>query len=298
MCHPHAPSPIKIAFAARLTMAAHGSKPSFMKTTSSIGFSFVLLALISASSPLAFAAPPSGTLTTVVHPVWDVSGTYPVSVTVDNDIHVSFDIAVQHNARGRLSGGGTTTVNIDGDTVQGTYTVSGRVSSRHNGVDSSASSVTRAIVGVRVSGSGVIGGVTRRFSLVVTYRLQIDPATLTAFGTGKGYASATGLGVGRIDEDATIALPPGMNGDGQLQADVVLTGNRFSGAATVQLSNGRTVELNVTGTYSPRTDKTVLRLTGTGGSQGSKLRWNGVGENMLSGILVGKILGQSTRIPE
>jgi hypothetical protein len=221
-----------------------------------------------------------------------------VSVTVDDDIPVSFNITLQQDARGKLTGSGTTSVNIDGDIVQGNYTVAGRVSSTHNGVDSSVSSVTRAIVTIRVSGSGFVAGATRRVSLVVTYRLQIDPATLTAFGTGRGSASATGLGTGRIDEEASVALPPGMNGNGQLEANVLLTGNKFSGTASVELSNGRTVEFNVTGTYSPRTDKTVLRLTGTGPSAGSNLRWDGVGDHLQSGVLAGKILGQSTRIPE
>ena len=281
-----------------LTIGAYGSKPSFMKTTLRVGFSTLFVILIFASSHGAFAAPPSGTLTTLVLPVLDVSGDYPVSVTVGDDTDVSFDITVQQDARGKLSGGGTTTVNIDGDLVQGAYTVTGRISSTHNGVDSSVSSVTRAIVTVRVSGSGFVAGATRRFSLLVTYKLQVDPATLTAFGSGKGYASATGLGTGRIDEEASVALPPGMNGNGQLQADVLLTGNRFSGTATVTLSNGRTVDFNVTGTYAPRTDKTKLKLTGTGASAGSNLRWDGVGEHLQSGVLAGKILGQSTRIPE
>jgi hypothetical protein len=275
-----------------------GFKTVSMKPSPRVSLSIVLLSLTFGLGPSTLAAPPSGTIISRCSPVWDVSGEYPVSVTVGDEMNVSFGIAVQQDARGKLSGGGTTTVDIDGEMVQGDYTVAGKVSSTHDGVDSSVSSVTRAIVTVRVSGSGVIGGVTRRFSMLVTYKLQIDPATLTAFGTGKGHASATGLGTGRINEAASVALPPGMNGVGDLEADLVLTGNKFSGTATLTLSNGRTVEFNVAGSYAPKTDKTKLKMTGTGASKGTNFRWTGEGEQMASGVLAGKILGQSTRIPE
>ena len=235
------------------------------------------------------AAPPSGIYTYQFDvdsiALWDVSGDYHLSPDINDDIPVNFDISVLQDSKGKLYGTGPTTVDIDGETVQGNYTVKGKVLV--------TAGVSRATATVKVSGSGMIQGLVRSYSLSETFNLEIDSAGLTAVGTGNGSAKAKGLGSGRISEDINALLPEGVDGSWQLDLGVQTTVKKLSGTSTITLSNGRTLNFATGGSYSPTTDFSKVKLNGTGTSAGSKLNLLGLGDGMGLYQVTGKVLGQT-----
>src|SRR6266481_218766 len=122
----------------------------------------------------AVASPPSGTYTYQFDvtnvPLWDVSGTYHLSPDINGDVPVNFDITVLQDNKGKLYGSGPVTVDIDTQIVPGNYTVKGKIFS--------SAGVTRATATVKVTGTGVISGVNRPYSLTETYNLEVDSANL------------------------------------------------------------------------------------------------------------------------
>src|SRR5712675_2521148 len=93
--------------------------------------SFLSFALLAGFSSTALAAPPSGIYTyqfdTSNFALWDVSGTYHLSPEISGDIPVEFDVTVVQDSKGKLYGAGQTSVDIDGETVVGTYVLKGKV---------------------------------------------------------------------------------------------------------------------------------------------------------------------------
>ena len=241
------------------------------------------------SAHQAFAAPPSGNYTysfdTQSVPLWDVSGSYHISPSINGDVPVDFDISVLQDIKGKLYGSGPTTVDIDGQIVQGNYTVKGKIST--------SAGVTRASVAVKVTGTGVITGASRAYTLTENFALEIDSAGLAVIGTGNGSAKAQGLGSGKITEDISDSLPEGMDGGWQLDLGIQTTLKKLSGNSSATLSNGRSLAFVTGGSYAPTTDLFKAKLTGSGTSAGSKLNMVGTGEGMGLHQITGKLLGQT-----
>ncbi len=239
----------------------------------------------------AVAAPPSGNYTYSFNvqnvPLWDVSGPYHLSPSINGDVPVDFDISVLQDNKGKLYGSGPTTVDIDGENVQGNYTVKGKIFT--------SAGVTRATATVKVTGTGVIRGASRAYSLSESFNLEIDSAGLAVIGTGKGSANAKGIGGGKIAEDINDSLPEGMDGAWELELGVQTNVKKLSGNSSVNLSNGRSLDFVTSGSYSPTTDFSKVKLTGSGTSAGAKINLVGSGEGMALHQITGKLFGQTIK---
>ena len=237
----------------------------------------------------AVAGPPSGTYTYSFDvqsvPLWDVSGPYHLSPLINDDISVDFDISVLQDNKGKLYGSGPTTVDIDGEIAQGNYTVKGKILN--------SGGVTKATVTINVIGTGVIRGASRPYSLTESFALEIDTTGRAVIGTGNGSAKAKGLGAGKITEDINESLPEGMNGGWKLDLGVQTVMKKLSGNSSVNLSNGRSLDFVMGGSYSPPTDSSKVKLTGSGTGAGAKLSLVGSGEGMGLHQITGKLLGQT-----
>jgi len=251
--------------------------------------SAVLVIILGISLQHAVAGPPSGTYTYTFDvqsiPLWDVSGTYHISPSINGDVPVDFDISVLQDNKGKLYGSGPTSVDIGGQIVPGNYIVKGKIFS--------SAGVTRATATVKVTGIGLISGLIRPYSLSESFTLEIDSSGLAVIGTGKGSAKATGLGTAKISEDINDSLPEGMDGGWRLELGVQTTVKKLSGNSSVNLSNGRSLDFVTGGSYSPTTDSSKVKLTGSGTSAGAKLNLLGSGEGMGLHQITGKLLGQT-----
>jgi len=243
------------------------------------------------SAHQAFAAPPSGNYTysfdTQSVPLWDVSGSYHISPSINGDVPVDFDISVLQDNTGKLYGSGPTSVDIGGQIVPGNYIVKGKIFS--------SAGVTRATATVKVTGTGLISGLIRPYSLSESFILEIDSSGLAVIGTGKGSATAKGIGTGKIAEDINDSLPEGMDGGWQLDLGVQTNVKKLSGNSSVSLSNGRSFDFVTSGSYSPTTDFSKVKLTGSGTSASAKLSLVASGEGMGLDQITGKLLGQTIK---
>ncbi|MBI3853805.1 MAG: hypothetical protein HY298_26570 [Verrucomicrobia bacterium] len=242
------------------------------------------------------AAGPSGMYsypTFTTPKLWDIAGPYHVRQDIDTggsgSIDLEFDINIAQDAKGKLSGTGSTTVTIGTDMVTGTYTVKGSVKTL-NGVG-----VVSATVSVR--GTGTIEGAPRSYSASIKYALVIDASTKMLVGHAKGKASASGLGSAPIDEDIAFPVPAGMDGSWTLALDIMPTGTKLDGTASITLSNGRMLPFDLNGSYSGTTDMSKIKLKGTvngaDDATGSKLGLLTGGSAAVLDAVAGKVLGQS-----
>jgi hypothetical protein len=220
-------------------------------------------------------------------PLWDLSGTYQLSPTVAGDVSVDFAVTVTQDATGKVVGSGTTPVLIDGESVSGNYTVSGKVTT--------SGTLVLLTATVKLSGSGMLHGEQRPYSLTASYKLAVDPSTRQVTGSGKGSAKAKGLGGGPVIELVDAQLPQGMTGAWQLGADLTATGKKLAGTGVVTLSNNRALNVTAKGSYAPANGKSSISLAGSGTSKGSSLTVAGTGDNLQLISAKGKVLGQTVK---
>jgi hypothetical protein len=216
--------------------------------------------------------------------VWDISGNYELSPTVGDEVSVRFPITIVEDSQGKLTGAGNVTVSIDGDNVPGTYVLKGTIT-RSGGV-------TKVNASVKLSGKGVLQGQQSTYSLSAAYKLDIDPASRTITGTARGSAKASGLGSGPISENFTDPLPTGMDGGWSLDMNLVPNGTKLGGTSSIHLNNGRSLDLGVKGSYSPKNHKSTITLNGINTAKGTTLTVVGNDDALTTMTVKGKILGQ------
>jgi hypothetical protein len=87
-----------------------------------------------------------------------------------------------------------------------------------------------------------------------------------------------------------VAIPGGSDGTWMLQMNVVPL-SKLGGSALVILSNGRTLQFNLTGSYSAARDTSKIKMAGINDSRGNSLSVVLGPESRLRG----KVFGQSVR---
>ncbi len=214
------------------------------------------------------AAPPNGVVTfqfsTNDTAVYDLTGSFQFDDTMigahQSELGLSYGINVTQDARGFLTGSGLTAVAVGNDFVAAEYTARGKISTSHG--------LRHVSLTVRLKGQDVIGGVFTPFSISVTYSLDIAPESGTMEGTARGSGKFGRLGSTRIHSDISVPLPGGTDGSWTLQMNIV-SFSRLGGTASVILSNGRTLILNLSGSYSSSQDRSTVHLSGFGDSRGN-----------------------------
>jgi hypothetical protein len=186
---------------------------------------------------------------------------------------------------GRLVGSGTGMVFAGDSVVAGDYRVSGRIYR--------SSGVTRAVFSVKVKGEDLVAGVLTSFSISANYDLVVSPAGMN--GSVSGKAKFDQLGKADIRSYASVPLPGGVDGRWFLQMDV-LPVVKLGGSGHLFLSNGRPLETKLTGTYSPASDHSQVRLTGVDSSKGTSLLLSFTTEDSADDVgISGTILGQKVQ---
>ncbi len=220
-------------------------------------------------------------------PIYDLTGSLQFDETLigagQSELGLSYGINVIQDARGRITGSGITAVAVGNDFVAAEYTVRGRISASHG--------VTRVTLQVRLKGEDAFGGVSTPFSINIAYVLTINPDSGTMDGTARGSARFGRLGSARIRSGISVPLPAGADGLWTLQMNVVPF-SRLAGTASIVLSNGRTLALNLNGHYSSSLDRSTIRMSGFGDSRGNSVTVIFDSELLL---LRGTILGQTVR---
>jgi hypothetical protein len=220
-------------------------------------------------------------------PVWDIAGTY------DEEVEgLSTTYTITSDAGGKFTAVGSAVQDDAESHVEATFTFTGAMKS--------AGPLTRVTANWKMNGTVEVDGIVGTFTATIKQNLEIDPIDLQMIGTASGKIKITVPGEGseslKLDPDtATIDLPDGMNGGWALSLDIANLENKHSGTGTVQLSNGDTYPLGLTGTYSAKTDLSKLTLKGTGlnAALSLKLATSSAAGQMTIQTLKGKLLGQS-----
>jgi hypothetical protein len=90
-------------------------------------------------------------------------------------------------------------------------------------------------------------------------------------------------------------LPAEMDGHWTLKLQIVPTGNRLSGLATITADRGRVFNLKLTGLYSSKTGQSKMVLTGSGPDKGASLQLVSMGPDMELRSMRGRVGGQLIR---
>jgi hypothetical protein len=253
---------------------------------------WLVLPLLILSASFAFAqatngTPPSGTLTfsfdTDSPPVFDLSGSYTLDQVTEEGIDLNFGIDVTQSVSGMITGSGQTIVNYSSSApVAANYKVKGKISG-------GGAHPTRVTLSVHLTGHDTVLGQDSTFNITLQYDLTIDPAALTLTGTSKGHANFSHLGSNRIK---TTVTPIGLaSGTWSLQMTLGPFGNKLKGTGVITLADSRTLQMRLTGTYSPESDLSKVKLTGFGDSRGTTVKIEFTSAGLVG--LNGKILNQT-----
>src|SRR5205823_1982934 len=121
-----------------------------------------------------------------------------------------------------------------------------------------------------MKGIGTIAGLGTTVNITVRYNLLVNATDKTLFGSVRGRAKIARFGAGNIRSEVSTPLPAGM--DGSWRDDMIITPlQKLGGSALLTLSNTRTVPMILTGSYSPHTDLSKVRLLGINENKASSL---------------------------
>jgi hypothetical protein len=172
------------------------------------------------------------------YPAWDLSGSYtldqPITGAGGTLVPLTYTVYITHDAKGKLSGSGMVMVNVDGAVVAASYTLKGNVSGGGND--------TRANFSVNFNGDDWFYGIRRTFNGHVSYKLNVDPAGHSLFGTASGSISIQGSGSSKIKTDVVLPLPTGVDGSWSVNM-VGLTLKQFIGTGTIEVAAFHSPEL-------------------------------------------------------
>ena len=257
--------------------------------TFSIKRSLLLSVVLLASAYFCRADAPSGPVSFSFGaenaPVYDLTGSFQINQTMlgagQTEVGLSYGIEVTQDARGFLTGTGITLLEVGNDFVAAEYTAKGKISGGGAG--------TRVTLSVRLTGEDVIAGVSTPFKIGIVYRLNVAAESRTLEGTARGSARFSRLGNSRIRSTVSAALPANADGAWSLQMDIVPL-ERLGGSALVVLSNGRTLQLHLTGRYSAAQDRSTIKMSGFDDSRGNSLKVVLGSENRLRGRVFGQVV--------
>jgi hypothetical protein len=222
--------------------------------------------------------------------LWDPSGTY----TEDLD-GLQMTFTLNSDPFGKLTGSGTFNVYEGWDYLSGNFVISGSLKS--------AGSVVRVKIAMTLTGSGYVAGYFVNFSARVNENLEINAASHEMIGTVGGSITVAVPELRRKQTRSMpksgimMDLPDDTDGAWSLLMDVVPGGNTYAGTGTAELSNGRSFDLSVTGSYSAKKDTSKLLLTGLSKAVSLSLVTRETNGIMSIESLKGSTLGQKLKTP-
>ena len=247
------------------------------------------------------AQAPSGVITNFISgqtaPVYDLTGSYAFDQQIlgvgGTPIDLSFGVTIFQGVQGQLRIMDPTSpftfVNIGNNQVVARYSLNGRILT--------SKGETHAKFNVHLHNTDVVAGVVRHFNINLRYDLIVSPGTLglpgSMAGTVRGTAQIEGFGSGSVADTVSTVLPssPGLvDGSWNLSMNILPLGH-LSGTGTVTLSNGRALQMRLSGNFSEATGLSKVNLNGIQGSQGNTLHveflntTNGVAIQTLRGHL-------------
>ena len=223
--------------------------------------------------------------------LWDLSGYY----SEDNGVETE-SFTLDMDANGNVTGKGhfnltdySYSVYLDGDLA-----VSGKVTS--------AGTVTRLkLVLTTIAGSGSVEGNSVTFKVTEKENFEVDSFGRELVGTGSGKITLTAYGKSKSTNIrpgyVSALLPDEVDGNWGLSVNTTVNGTKYGGTSAIQLSNGKTFDLGVTGTYSAKSGLSKISLKSTDRTRPLSLNLLGTCENESINIrtLKGKALGQNLR---
>jgi hypothetical protein len=284
------------------------------KTMAGLALSVLLSALAAQNS---FAQPSNLSVTNIVLPssltnlVFDFTTLTNPLQAVDIEIHkvsdgqtnleleVTYSAPSSQDGRGKITGTGTTTAEIDPQDsgpvdFDGPYTSKGSVTG--------SKGVTHLTFSTKVSGTASLEGKDRSVSASMSLSAKFDSVNDVLSYTQVSHASASGLG--SLSESRKRSMPlsssdvPEELGDGGWTLVLNLgaaNGNKLSGTASVTLDSGAVYNYNFTGTFSPHTQVSKLNLKGVDSAKGSTLQVVLDGSNAVTRI-TGRVAGQTVKL--
>src|SRR5262245_15808119 len=251
----------------------------------------VFIALL-ASARISLAAPPSGFVGFSFEtnaPVYDLSGSLLFDQTMSGaggtQTPLSYGINITQDARGFITGSGIIEVAVGNDFVAAEYTAKGKISTKDG--------VTRVSLNVKLKGEDAFGGVVTDFRITIEYSLFINPETGALEGTARGSGKFGPAGSTKIRSEVSVGTSPGSDGSWVLQMNIVAF-SKLSGTAVVVLSNGKTLNFTLKGTFDSSLERSTIKLTGTGDSRGNSAKVIFDDSELL--LLQGKLLGQNVSL--
>ncbi len=225
--------------------------------------------------------------------VWDLSGTATQELG-----NIQLDYSLNTDAAGKLTGEGHFYYSdyASGDQISGPLLFSGTVRSSGN--------VTRVSLNIKMNGEGQVQGSYATLKATMKENLEINELDRQLIGTARGKVTVAVTGLGRhtgsipsIDVEAPIESD--MTGNWDLSLNLSTNRTKYTGAAAITLSNGRSFPLAASGSYAAKTDLSKLSLKGMDLNRAISLSLvtSGTNGQMTVGKLSGKALGQKLRLP-
>lgn len=218
-------------------------------------------------------------------PLWDITGSFTNGIPGDT---VTGSVALQAN--GQFTGTRTEINTLNGDYVEGSGFIKGRLNStpsqqielRYGWQGTYSGTVSGSYVSATATdhGSGVLIPVSRSVQLNETMRLCVRH--------GRCSTSVQGI---------DLPLQPGMDGTWQLDVDLNAAGSKLTGQALLTLSTSRSFSYEVSGTQNVKSGSAILRLKGMGEATTSSLTLYTQGVDQALVKLQGRLLGQKLKIP-
>lgn len=233
--------------------------------------------------------------------LWDLSGSYDSTNEDQGQTEVD-KIVLTMDATGAISGTGHFDIVdvADDTTLSADFTATGKVSS--------AGTVTRVkLTFVAPAGTGNVQGRDVTFQAKLNENLEIDDNSRMLVGTSSGKVKVTvpSLGVTKSkpvpSSPTSENLPDEVDGGWGLSLTTSADDkNKYSGGSALTLSNGKTFDLAVSGSYSSKTDQSKIALKST--DKTAPIALNLVEQNLGSSLsilsLKGKALGQKLQFKQ
>ena len=251
---------------------------------------------------LCVAGIPSGlvqiNVTGLTNHVWDLSAidelqhlSFGIS---EESTDISFDAPSIQTGAGKLTGAGTTQLDVDSPIFVGMINAVYKVS----GTITSAKGVARFTFTGSASGPTLIGGQTRTLTGTLAVKgtidstLQAASGVYTSTGAASGYRSIRESGPLNLTWNDVISSMG--NGTWSLEMQLTNDGVKIiGGTAIVTLSSGAELDFTVKGTYKSKTDTSLLILLSVRSSKGSSLKVSLTGSTITS--ILGKVSGQAVK---
>jgi hypothetical protein len=234
------------------------------------------------SGPVNFA------FTRSMAPIYDLTGSYQFDQQAlaaggaPLDLRLGF--FVQQDAAGRLRGSGVTKVLMGTNVVTAQYIINGAVSGGGGKATRAKLSIRWLVQDAAVLANGPV-------SISVQYNLDVSQGFLN--GTARGRAkSAKARSAGINTSVSAVPLPAGVDGSWRLSMNIQTP----VGSGSIILPNRRSLQANLTGSFSARSGVGRLKLSGTGGDRGSTLNINLATTTGGLQSLTGKVLGQTVSL--